>query len=67
MGQNAHARPIAHALYINSNMVYGVSVIETNISECRTPYQQYIEEARPLVAFNHEFKHFVQFSVNRAD
>ena len=33
--------------------------METNMSE--------FEEARLLVAFYHEFKHFVQFSVNWAD
>ena len=28
---------------------------------------KHFEEVRLLVAFYHEFKHFLQFSVNRAD
>ena len=45
--------------YINTHMVYGVKLIETIVSEC-----QHFEKARLLVAFYHEFKLFVQFSVN---
>ena len=54
MGQNAHG--------LWSKMLWKQTCQSVGLLISR-----HFEEARLLVAFYHEFKHFVQFSVNWAD
>ena len=63
MEQNAHAC----LLYQYRYGLYSKVLLKQVCQSVRLLMNKQLEEARLLVAFYHEFKHFVQFSVSRAD
>ena len=67
MGQKAHAGQNAHAFYQYLYGLWSQVLLKQSCQRIGLLINRHFEEARLLVAFYHEFKHFVHFSVNRAD
>ena len=66
MGQNAYAGSNAHA-YQYPYGSWSKVLLKQIYQSVRPPIQIHFEGPRVLVAFYHDIKHFVQFSVNQAD